>query len=54
MYDLNAYISSNDMQTCKSVFAQILETYLVLPHRLKPIFDHCKKIESVMVKALKS
>jgi hypothetical protein len=27
---------------------------LQLPHRLKPIFDHCKKIETVLVKALKN
>lgn len=35
------------------VFTQIMDTYLQLPHRLKPIFDHCKKIETCLMKALK-
>jgi hypothetical protein len=43
-----------DQQNGKEVFSKILETYLLLPHRLKPIFDHSKKFETVLLKTLKS
>lgn len=58
MYEMNTFMSQPpekfNQANASQVFTQILDTYLSLPHRLKPIFDHCKKIESVMQKALKS
>ena len=58
MYELNSILgqvtsdSPNHEGTVK-VFTQIMDTYLQLPLRLKPIFDHCKKIETCLMKALK-
>jgi len=58
MYEMNTFMTSApeqyNHQDAGKVFSQILDTYLSLPHRLKPIFDHCKKIENVVQKAMKS
>lgn len=57
MYEMNTILGAQpavNVAEASKVFSQILDTYLSLPHRLKPIFDHCKKIESVMQKAMKA
>lgn len=58
MYEMNSRLGEDcqEPQTQEEtlkVFTQIMDTYLQLPHRLKPIFDHCKKIETCLMKALK-
>ena len=61
MYELNSLLTTQS-ETAEAptengstqVFGQVLDTYLKLPHRLKPIFDHCKKIENVLIRALKA
>ena len=57
MYELSSIIDSGEdinRDNLKQLFHKTLETYLLLPHCLKPIFDHCKKIENLLTKALKS
>ena len=56
MYDMNSILDQAEMsfESSKEQFSKILGTYLQLPHRLKPIFDHRKKIENVLLKSLKS
>lgn len=56
MYQMDSMINSksNDQTTQVKIFGEIMDTYLKLPLKLKPIFDHCKKIENIMVKALKN
>lgn len=59
MYEMNSAISNpktpeGTNQAAKQTFGKILNTYLLLPHRLKPIFDSSKKIENILLKALKS
>jgi hypothetical protein len=52
MYNMSSTLSDSASES-SGTFRAILEKYLLLPHRLKPIFDHCKKVETVMMKALK-
>jgi len=61
MYELNSLLTAQSeiAEAPKEngpteVFGQVLDAYLKLPHRLKPIFDHCKKIENVLIRALKA
>ena len=58
MYEMNDLLTPGgqpfDINNATDVFNQILDIYLRLPHRLKPIFDHCKKIESKFLQALKT
>jgi len=56
MYDMNSILDLAEIsfENSKEQFGKILATYLQLPLRLKPIFDHSKKIENVLLKSLKS
>ena len=59
MYEMSSLLnntanSESNESNVNSVFSNILQTYLVLPHRLKPIFDQCKKLETIIIKALKA
>lgn len=57
MYELSSIIDGGEdinIDNMKQIFSKTLETYLLLPHCLKPIFDHCKKTENLLTKALKS
>ncbi len=56
IYEMNSILSTSIQHgdNAQSMFNTIQDTYLKLPHRLKPIFDHCKKFESILVKAIKA
>lgn len=44
MYEMNSLLSTDELKIYEmtATFQEILDIYLRLPHRLKPIFDHCK------------
>jgi hypothetical protein len=56
LYEMTNILQSPsfDLQQCLQLFGYITTTYLDLPLHLKPIFDHCKQIESKILLTLKS
>jgi len=48
MYEMNSLFNAQKNSQEYHQFQKVLESYLSLPRRLKPLFDHCKKMETIL------